>query len=469
MTPMYTFKWSLLVAVALLLLMPFTMSAQSAAAKSVVYVLPVHRDIGSTSWVHMQRAFKEAEALNAECVILHINTYGGQVVFADSMRTRILNSPIPVHAFIDNNAASAGALISIACKNIYMRPGGNIGAATVVDQSGQQMPDKYQSYMRSTIRATAQAHGRDTLIQGHDTTLVWKRDPHIAEAMVDASIAIPNVVDSGKVLTFTALEAIEHGFCEGEANSLSEVIDRLGIVNPDVVTFRPSFFDGLKGLLTSPILQGILILIIIGGLYFELQTPGIGFPLAASVLAAILYFSPLYIDGLAENWEILLFAIGVLLIWVEIFVIPGFGITGVAGIFLVVAGLTLSLINNVKWDFSGVSYNDVLQAFLIVILSVIAAFFGGIWLTRRLITSGPLARMALQTTQDVDAGYIAVDAGLKSLVGQVGVAETVLRPSGKVLIDHEVYDAMSVAEFIDKGASIKVVSVTSGQVVVSVI
>lgn len=131
-----------------------------------VYIYKIFREIGSTSWVHTQEAFHEAEEIKAKCIILHLNTYGGQVVFADSIRTKILNSKIPVHVFIDNNAASAGALISIACDSIYMRPGANIGAATVVDQSGQQMPDKYQSYMRSTIRPQHKPRGK--------TPSLWK-------------------------------------------------------------------------------------------------------------------------------------------------------------------------------------------------------------------------------------------------------------------------------------------------------
>jgi membrane-bound serine protease (ClpP class) len=186
-----------------LLLMLLTLSgvnAQETAdnTKPVVYRLPIFSNINSTTWVHMQSAFKEAEALNAEAIILHLNTYGGEVVFADSMRTRVLNSDIPVYVFIDNNAASAGALISIAAKKIYMRPGANIGAATVVNQTGEEMPDKYQSYMRSTIRATAEAQGKDTIITGNDTIVKWIRDPRIAEAMVDDRIIIPGVIDSGQ-------------------------------------------------------------------------------------------------------------------------------------------------------------------------------------------------------------------------------------------------------------------------------
>ena len=135
--------------------------------------------------------------MGADAVLIHMNTYGGQVDAADSMRTAILYNPIPVYVFIDNNAASAGALISIACKKIYMRKGANIGAATVVNPTGEAMPDKYQSYMRSMMRSTAEAHGQDTIVQKNDTLYKWKRDPLIAEAMVDERVAIPNLIDTG--------------------------------------------------------------------------------------------------------------------------------------------------------------------------------------------------------------------------------------------------------------------------------
>ncbi len=150
---------------------------QDTIPKPVIYKIDIKKEIGSTTWLYTKYGFEEAQSLKAKAILIHMNTYGGQVVFADSIRTKILNSPIPVYVFIDNNAASAGALISIACDSIFMRPGGSIGAATVVGQSGEQMPDKYQSYMRATIRATAEAHGKDTVINGTDTTLVWFREP----------------------------------------------------------------------------------------------------------------------------------------------------------------------------------------------------------------------------------------------------------------------------------------------------
>ncbi|MBS2212216.1 nodulation protein NfeD [Carboxylicivirga mesophila] len=438
--------------------------------KTQVYTFKIFREIGSTSWIHTQEAFAEAEAMKADMILLHMNTYGGQVVFADSIRTKILNSHIPVHVFIDNNAASAGALISIACDSIYMRPGANIGAATVVNQSGEKMPDKYQSYMRSTIRATAEAHGKDTLVAGQDTTYAWRRDPHIAEAMVDESIYIENIVDTGKILTFTTLEAIEHGFCEGQANSIDDVLKQLKVYDYEITTFKPSFYDGLKGFLTSPILQGILILVIIGGIYFELQTPGVGFPLLAASIAAVLYFSPLYIDGLAANWEIIIFIIGLVLIGLEVFVIPGFGVAGVSGIILVMGGLTLSLLDNDLFNFDGVGFNKLLEALGIVLSGLFGSLLGIIYLSKKLLSSPTFgARIALQTEENVELGYIGVEASLKSFVGCEAEAYTTLRPSGKITIDDEQYDAVAESGYIEKGTKVKVVRFLHGQLYVMTI
>ncbi len=432
----------------------------------VIYKFDIKREIGSTSWVHTQSAFQEAENLKANAIILHLNTYGGQVVFADSIRTKILNSKTPVYVFIDNNAASAGALISIACDSIYMRPGANIGAATVVNQSGEKMPDKYQSYMRSTIRATAEAHGKDTIINKGDTTLVWKRDPHIAEAMVDESIYIEGIIDTGKILTFTTLEAIKHGYCEAQAENIKEVIEKIGYTEYQLLSYKPTFYSGLKGFLTNPIFHGILILVIIGGLYFELQSPGIGFPLLASTIAAVLYFAPLYIDGLAANWEIIIFIIGIILIMLEIFVVPGFGITGISGIILVFAGLTLSLVDNVVFDFSNVPAKEMIMSLIIVSAGTFLSFIIGIPISQKLFTSGPLAKVALQTSQKIEEGYLGVDSELINLTGCEGIAQTTLRPSGKVIIDDETYDAVSEIGMIDKGEKIKVTHYSSGQLYV---
>jgi membrane-bound serine protease (ClpP class) len=438
------------------------------SGKVVIYRIDIAKEIGSTTWIYTKKGFAEASRMHAKAIIIRLNTYGGEVVYADSIRTKILNSRIPVYAFIDNNAASAGALIAIACNKIFMREGASFGAATVVDMSGGQLPDKYQSYMRATIRATAEAHGADTIINGKDTIVKWKRDPHIAEAMVDNRIAIPQVVDSGRTLTFTTNEAIRHGYCDGKAENIDEIVTKyLRTGAYELKQYTPSGFDDFMGFLSSSILRGLLIMIIVAGIYFELQTPGFGVPAIAAIVAALLYFAPLYLSGSAEGWEILLFIIGIGLLALEIFVIPGFGIAGISGILCIISGLTLSMIDNINFDFSFVPGGEISVALLTVLLSITVAFAVSIYFSNKIGRKGIFRKVALDAEQITSEGFVGVPMEPVQLVGKEGRASTVLRPSGKVEIDGKLYDAVSERGFIEQDSVIKVTRYEAGQVYVT--
>ncbi len=457
---------------AFILLMSLNLHADSTDSENnpdvkLVYKFDLKMEIGPASWRQIRVAMKEANDLHAEVFLIHMNTYGGMVNYADSIRTAILNYKKPVYVFIDNNAASAGALISIACDSIYMRKGANIGAATVVNQTGQAMPDKYQSYMRSTMRSTAEAHGMDTIIRGVDTTYKWKRDPLIAEAMVDPKIYIETIIDTGMVLSFTPSEAIKNGYCEGLADHVDELLAKVGIEEYDLHTYKASAIEQLVDLMINPILQGILIMVIMGGIYFELQTPGVGFPILASIIAAVLYFSPLYLEGMAANWEIVLFILGIILIAVELFVTPGFGLAGILGMTFSIVGLSLSLIDNFSFKFGIVRLESIIASFLLVIFSSLASIFISIYLTKKMLTSNSfLGRLVLSAEENPEKGYIGVDMSPKTMLGKTGVAMSVLRPSGKVLIENRVYDAKSEDFFIEKDMEVEVVRFESGQIYV---
>ena len=438
---------------ALSLLMPFLSLGQSDSVQkpTLVYMFDIREEIAPPVVRTTQKAFEAARDNDADIILIHMNTYGGMVDAADSIRTRILNCKIPVYVFIDNNAASAGALIAIACDSIYMAPVASIGAATVVDQTGKPVPDKYQSYMRSWMRSTAEANGRD---------------PDIAQAMVDPDIYIAGIIDTGKVLTLTSSEAIMHGFCEGKVENIIELLEISGITNYEIIEHKHSTADNIIGFLISPLISGILIMIIIGGIYFELQSPGIGFPLAASIIAALLYFAPLYIEGLADNWEIVLFAIGVILVLVEVFAIPGFGVAGISGITLIVAGLTLSLIGNVGLDFSRVPMEAVATAFFIVTIAIFMALIGSFWISKKLFTTTIFGHLALEAEQHAEEGFTVSDIRYESMLGKRGVAHSGLRPAGKVKIEGDVFDATALTGFIDKGDAIEVVKYETGQLFV---
>lgn len=416
-----------------------------------VYVFDIKEEIAAQVWRKTDKAFHEAEEMKADIVLIQMNTFGGALDAADKIRTRILQSKIPVYVFIDHNAASAGALISIACDSIYMRSGSSIGAATVVNQSGEVLPDKYQSYMRAMMRATAQAKGRNS---------------QIAEAMVDPSVYIPGIIDSGKVLTFTTEEAIKNGYCQSKAETRDDVFANAGIKEYEITEQKLSVLDEFIGFLVNPVVSGILIMIIIAGLYFEFQSPGIGFPLFAAITAALLYFAPLYLDGLANHWEILIFIIGLVLLALEIFVIPGFGVAGIAGITLSVFGLALAMIGNDGFNFKYVETDTIFKSFLTVIIASFGSLVLSIWLGKKMLTTTRFGELSLQTVQDKNKGYTSADLSMNQLIGKEGEAYSILRPGGKVKVEDSIYDAIAQTSYIERHEKIIVVGFQNTQLIV---
>lgn len=428
------------------------LSAGSFANDTVkVYQFDLKAEIAPPALRTVQEAMAEANEYGADILLVDLDTYGGRVDIADSIRTRFLRSEIPVYVLINNNAASAGALISIACDSIYMMPGSTIGAATVVDQSGKPVPDKYQSYMRQKMRATAEETNRNA---------------DMAEAMVDPDKYVEGVSDSGKVLTFTTQDAIKFGFCEGVASSKEDVLKKAGIQEYTTKTYQPDSIDKIIGWLISPAISGVLILVIIGGIYFELQSPGIGFPILASAIAAVLFFAPYFLEGLAEQWELLVFFIGLVLIAVEIFVIPGFGVAGVSGIILVITGLTLSMIGNVGFDFEFVKTDEILEALLVVMVSTFVGLGGSILLAVQLMKTNLLSNLALNAVQSKSAGFVGTDPSEHELVGKTGKSVTVLRPGGTVEIENEYYDATAMDGYVEAGIEVEVLKYQTAQLVV---
>ena len=412
-----------------------------------VYVVPVEGMIDKALANYIDRALEDADAANAALVVFDIDTFGGLVDAADQIRKAILNAPMPTVAFIDKNAASAGALISYAADRIVMVPGASIGAATVVQGgTGEAAPDKYQSYMRGLMRATAEANGRD---------------PRIAEAMVDENLDVEGVSEEGQVLTLSSEEANRLGVADAVIGDLDTLLAELDVQALEIVEHRATGAEQVLRFFGSPILQSILMLMMLGGLYFELQTPGVGFAGAMAAIGATLFFAPNYLLGFVESWEIVLFGIGVLLLLAEIFVIPGFGVAGIGGLLLVVFSLGAALIGNVGLDFpSGGAISSAIGTMAITLVLLVVLLFS---LGRYLPSSGRLDQLVLAPDLSSATGYTSADT-VQELLGQSGTALTPLRPAGAALIEGERVDVVTAGEFIPSGTAVRVTRVRGSRV-----
>lgn len=424
----------------------FTFSAFAKDSSLLIYRIRLDQDIDKSSQRLVSLGLEKGIDAGADYFLLDLDTYGGAVDAADSIRSAILNCPKPVVAYVNMQAASAGALISIACDSIYMKTGSSIGAATVVDQSGKVMPEKYQSFMRGMMRSTAQASGRD---------------PKIAESMTDTA----------NVLTLTPSEAMEVGYCEGVAETYQEVAAIISGGQEFVIRDMSedmTWLDKLIQLLLNPLLQSIFMMMIVGGIFVEIRTPGIGLPLLTAVIGALLYFAPAYLGNLASYWEIILFVVGLLLVGLEIFVIPGFGVAGISGIVLVVLSLAFAMIDNADLiGFDGsLNLEPIVRPVGLVIISATAAIFGSVWLVRKLFDTRSFDHVALREEMKASEGYVGVPYGLETLIGQEVVVLSELRPSGKVqAADGSIYEAvMKDGGYVQKGNPLRVVSAEQGRI-----
>lgn len=406
-----------------------------------VYSVPIKEDIGPNAWRTMKNAIKQAKQNKSEYLLIDLNTYGGALNFADSIRSSLLNdNGFKTIVYVNNNAASAGALISLAADYIYMHSGASLGAASVVNQNGEILPEKYQSYMRGLMRATAEAKGRDA---------------KVAEAFVDPAISIPALKEDGKLLTLTASEAVKIGLAKKEIKNKAEIFPDLNIEKPSVTEHQITWVDHLIALLINPLVSGFLIMGIIGGIYFELQTPGIGFALVVALICGALFFAPLYLQGLADNWEIAIFVLGVILLVLEIFVIPGFGVAGIAGIILVLCGLAFSMVANDYFDFKLTQPGLLMNSFIIVIGAMILTIVLMEIFGKNVLQSPTFKKLVLEDEQKATEGYTS-SVAKPNLINKVGVTKTVLRPGGKIEIDNVWYDAVALDSYIDVGEEVYV-------------
>lgn len=416
-----------------------------------VFVIPVETEIDLSAFHHFKQGERKALESGADLLLVKLNTYGGALDAADSIRTALLRCPLPTVAYVDVNAASAGALIALACDSVYMSPAASMGSATVVNGAGEPMPEKYQSYMSTIMRATAEHHGRKTV---GDST-VWRRDPAIAASMVNPEVSV----------SLTASQAVDCGYADGIAPNLEAVLADLDMAGAEVSYYESTLTDDIMGFLANAAVRAILVMLILGGIYMEMHTPGLGFAAAVAAVATVLYFLPMFVGGNMPAWVLLCFIAGVVLIALEIFVVPGFGITGTAGIIAIVAALVGGMLSNDA--VTGFDFASLCRSLVIVGIGCLLAVGAVVYLTS---SHGPkLLRKhtELMTELTVADGFVGVDMSPARYVGQMATTVTDMRPAGKIEIGSTVFDAVSTGPFIAAHKQVKVTKYENAQLYVS--
>jgi membrane-bound serine protease (ClpP class) len=416
------------------------------AQSQVVYFGYIEDEIDLGLAPYISRVISEAEKDNADAIIFKINTFGGRVDAATQIKDAILSSKIRTIAFINNRAISAGALISLSCNYIIMVPGSSIGAATVVDQTGEKVGEKYQSYMRSEMRSTAERRGRPT---------------KIAEGMVDERIVVEGIDDSTTLITLTSEEAVKYEVADTILNNTDEVLSYLNLQNAQIVDIRSNWAEDVVRFLNNPIVSSLLIMIGFFGLLAEIKAPGWGAAGTLGLIALALFFGSAYILQLASVIEIILFISGIILIAVEVFLIPGFGIPGIAGIILVLGSIFLALIGSKPF----INTESISMAIVQLSVSLVTAIVLIFLLAKFLPKTRTYNKFVLANSEKTELGFLS-NPQSNELIGKTGIALTTLRPAGTAEIDGKKIDVVADNEYIPSGTKIKVVKVEGIRVVV---
>lgn len=424
----YGVRKHLALLLALFMLWPVSAGLAGASPEAGhVVILPVHGDVEPGLAAFVTRALNRAAADNARAVLLEVRTLGGRVDAALDMRDAILESPVPVHAFITGRAWSAGALISLAAEQIIMAPGSSIGSA-----EPRPLNAKTLSAIRSEMQSTAEARGRD---------------PKIAAAMCDASIEIPDLTAKGSILNLTAARAVEVGYALGLASDRHAALEKLGLGASSVVVASPTFSEQFSRFVTNPTVTPILLTIGVLGLLVEAVVPGFGVPGIIGLTSLALLILGRTMAELAGVESALLFLLGLALLTIEAFM-PGFGVFGVSGIALLVVALVLIMRTAESAWAVGIS---LVVAVLIITAMLRYAQKKGFW-----------SRLSLKSTLEEAR---ASDAP-KVSVGDQGIALTPLRPSGTVQFGPSRVSVVTDGAYVAPGTKVVVDSVAGNRIVV---
>ncbi|MFH2057415.1 MAG: NfeD family protein [Pseudomonadota bacterium] len=461
--------------------------------KQKVYIIPVSGTVEPGMAAYIKRVLSQIEdeaagqATNrADAVIVFkMDTFGGRVDAALDIVDAISNiSKVKTIAFVEKRAISAGALIALSSDLLFMKKNTIIGdcAPIIQTKEGQQMAgEKIQTVLRARFRALAKKNNYPVVLAesmvtmemevyqvemgGKKQFLDKKAYDDLTKTQQKTISSKKTIVAKGELLTMDDAEAFELGFSQKSVDKLEDIYALLGYESVDVITMEASWSETFVRFL-QPLLP-VLMLLGIGAIYTEIKSPGFGFPGIAGILCLGLVFFNQYLVGLADHTEFLLLLIGALLLGVEVFVLPGFGVAGITGLFVIAAGLVLSFQGFVVPDPSFPWEGRLLISNLAYVMGAfIAAFLISLFMIRFVLPQ--VSKLVKGPYLDATLALSHVDGptGLILAPGDTGVALTALHPSGKVVINNQKIDAITQGEFIDPEQRIRVVKIESNRVIV---
>ncbi|WP_254450566.1 NfeD family protein [Cohnella herbarum] len=416
--------------------------AAETPSAGAVYVIPVHQTVQTGLASFLDRALEEAEEAKASLVVLDIDTPGGRLDTAEEIGKRIRGATVPTVAYVSGKAASAGAYLALNAGGIAMAPGTTIGAAMIVDGSGNAVENpKLVSFWSEEMASAAELNGRDANIA------IGMVDP---DRVVEMK-AIGETKQKGQIISLSSEKALKVGYADKIAKTPEEVIAWKGLSDRTVVDLKPSFAEKVSTAVTSPGIATLLLIIGIAGVAIELLVPGFGIPGIIGLLSFGLYFFGQSIAGFAGMEALVVFLLGIALLVLEVF-IPSFGILGILGIVAIIFGITMG-----AYD-TGNALRSLGIASLVA--AVIVAVFVYVFRKR-----GVWNRFILSEQLTTDKGYVP-QVSREKWIGQEGVATSMLRPSGIAEIEGQRLDVITSGELIEKGKSIRVVSVDGTRILV---
>jgi len=451
-----------------------------------VYIVPVSGTVDPGMAAFIKRTL-EAHANDPDPLfVFELDTYGGRVDSALQIVETLLSVPEgKTVAFVKTKAISAGSLIALACSTLVMKKNTTIGDCAPITYSKEgpkELGEKFQSPLRAKFRTLAKRNGfPETLAESMVTAEMVVYAVRIdgktryldAQAFDDLSQAEKarisskkTIVGKGELLTMDDTEAFELGFSKMSVDTTDEMLKRMGIENYTLIRIEESWSETFVRLIGR--ISPYLLMIGLAALYMEIKAPGFGvFGIIGIASLALVFFNQ-YLVGLADYTELLLVVLGVLLFGFELFVIPGFGIAGIAGLLLITVSAMLAFQDFVIPDPSfpwqaDLLVQNILHMLGALFVAILVALFALRYILPKLsvVVDGPYLKTTLKDSHadSKEAGGVET--------GAAGIAMTRLRPSGKVKIDGEIFDVITDGEFMEKGTPVIVSEIKGNRVFVS--